>query len=47
MMGDAAQWFTLIEKNHGKLSWAEFNRLVHQRFGPPLRNNTLRELIQL
>jgi hypothetical protein len=47
MTGDAAQWFTLVEKNRGTSSWAEFNKVVHQRFVPPLRNNALRELIQL
>jgi hypothetical protein len=47
MTGDAAQWFTLVEKNRGTSSWAEFNKVVHQRFVPPLHNNALRELIQL
>jgi hypothetical protein len=45
MTGDAAQWFTLIEKNRGTPSWEEFDKLVHQRFGHPLRNNALGELI--
>jgi hypothetical protein len=47
MMGDAAQWFTLAEKNRGTPTWVEFDKLVHQRFGPPLRGNALGELIQL
>jgi hypothetical protein len=46
-MGDATEWFTLVEKNHDMPSWAEFDKLVHQRFGPPLCNNALGELIQL
>jgi hypothetical protein len=45
MMGDAEQWFTLIEKNRGTPSWEEFDKLVHQRFSHPLRNNALGELI--
>jgi hypothetical protein len=47
MTGDAAQWFTLVEKNSGMPSWEEFDKLVHQQFGPPLRSNALSELIQL
>jgi hypothetical protein len=29
MTGDAAQWFALLEKNQGTLTWAEFERLVN------------------
>jgi hypothetical protein len=29
------------------LTWDEFERLVNQRFGPPIRGNALGELIQL
>jgi hypothetical protein len=47
MTGDAAQWFVQLEKNHGMPTWTEFERLVHQRFGPPLRRNALEQLIQL
>jgi hypothetical protein len=47
MTGDAAQWFTLVEHNRGTPDWAEFVKLVNQRFGPPLRGNALGELIQL
>jgi hypothetical protein len=47
MTGDAAQWYALVERNHGTPEWAEFVKLVNQRFGPPLRGNTLGELIQL
>jgi hypothetical protein len=47
MTGDVAQWFALLEKNHGTPTWMEFEQLVHQRFGPPLHGNTLGELIQL
>jgi hypothetical protein len=47
MTGDAAQWFTLLEKNQGTPTWDEFERLVNQRFGPPIRGNALGELIQL
>jgi hypothetical protein len=47
MTGDAAQWYALVERNHGTSEWAEFVKLVNQRFGPPLRGNTLGELIQL
>jgi hypothetical protein len=47
MTGDAAQWFALLEKNQGTSTWDEFERLVNQRFGPPIRGNALGELIQL
>jgi hypothetical protein len=47
MTGDAAQWFTLLEKNQGTPTWDEFERLVNQRFGPPIHGNALGELIQL
>jgi hypothetical protein len=47
MMGNTAQWFTLLEKNQGTLTWDEFERLVNQRFGPPIHGNALGELIQL
>jgi hypothetical protein len=47
MTGDAAQWFTLLEKNQGTPTWDEFERLVNQRFGPPIRGNALGKLIQL
>jgi hypothetical protein len=46
-MGDAAQWFTLLEKNQGTLTWDEFEKLVNQRFRPPIRGDALGELIQL
>jgi hypothetical protein len=45
--GDVAQWYALVERNHGTPDWAAFIKLVNQRFGPPLRGNALRELIQL
>jgi hypothetical protein len=47
MSGEASQWYTLLERNRGKPSWAEFVKLVNQRFGPPLCSNPLGELIQL
>jgi hypothetical protein len=47
MTGDAAQWYALVQRNHGTPSWAEFVKLVNQRFGSPLRGNALGELIQL
>jgi hypothetical protein len=47
MTGDAAQWYALVERNHGTSDWAAFVKLVNQRFGPPLRGNVLGELIQL
>jgi hypothetical protein len=47
MTGDAAQWYALVERNHGTPDWAAFVKLVNQRFGPPLRGNMLDELIQL
>jgi hypothetical protein len=47
MSGEASQWYTLLKQNRGQPSWDEFVKLVNQRFGPPLHNNTLGELIQL
>jgi hypothetical protein len=47
MTGDVAQWYALVERNHGTPDWAAFVKLVNQRFGPPLRDNVLGELIQL
>jgi hypothetical protein len=47
MTGDAAQWYALVERNHGTPDWAAFVKLVNQRFGPPLHDNMLGELIQL
>jgi hypothetical protein len=47
MSGVASQWYTLLERNHGRPSWHKFVKLVNQRFGPPLCSNTLDELIQL
>jgi hypothetical protein len=47
MSGDAAQWYALLERNHGQPSCPDFIKLVNQRFGSPLRSNLLEELIQL
>jgi hypothetical protein len=47
MTGDATQWFALLEKKQGTPTWDEFERLVNQRFGPPICGNALGELIQL
>jgi hypothetical protein len=47
MTGDTAQWYELVERNHGTPEWAEFVKLLNQRFGPPLHGNALGELIQL
>jgi hypothetical protein len=45
MTGDAAQWFTLLEKNQGTSTWDEFEKLVNQRFNPPICGNALGKLI--
>jgi hypothetical protein len=47
MTSDATQWFTLLEKNQGTPTWDEFEKLVNQRFGLPIRGNAIGELIQL
>jgi hypothetical protein len=33
MTSDAAQWFTVVERNRGTPTWEEFTKLVNQRFG--------------
>jgi hypothetical protein len=47
MTGDAAQWCAFLEKNQGTPTSDEFEKLVNQRFGPPIHGNALGELIQL
>jgi hypothetical protein len=47
MTGDAEQWFALLKKNQGTPTLDEFEKLVNQCFGPPIRGNALGELIQL
>ena len=47
MSGDAQQWYHQLEKNHGRPEWTAFVAAVNLRFGPPGRNNSLGELIQL
>jgi hypothetical protein len=47
MTGDAAQWYAFLEKNQGTPTSDEFEKLVNQRFGPPIHGNALGELIQL
>jgi hypothetical protein len=48
MTGDASQWYTLLECNHGKpTSWDEFTKLVNKLFGMPLHGNARGELLQL
>jgi hypothetical protein len=37
----------LLEKNQDMPTWDEFEKLVNQRFGPPIRGNALGKLIQL
>jgi hypothetical protein len=29
MTGDAAQWFAVVERNRGTLTWEEFVKLVN------------------
>jgi hypothetical protein len=47
MTSDVAQWYALIKRNCGTHTWAEFVKLVNQRFGPSLHGKMLGELIQL
>jgi hypothetical protein len=47
MTGDAEKWYALLEKNQDMPTWDEFEKLVNQRFGPPIRGNALGKLIQL
>jgi hypothetical protein len=47
MTGDTEQSFTLLEMNQGTPTLDEFEKLVNQCFGPPIRGNALGELIQL
>jgi hypothetical protein len=41
MTGNAAQWYTLVERNWDMPTCEEFVKLVNQRFGPLLCDNVL------
>jgi hypothetical protein len=43
----AAEWYYVLERDHGILSWARFAEFMNMRFGPPLHSNGLDELKEL
>lgn len=47
MTGSAQLWYHRLERDTGTPSWRRFVELVNTRFGPPLRINSLGELIAL
>ncbi|WVZ76818.1 LOW QUALITY PROTEIN: hypothetical protein U9M48_024749 [Paspalum notatum var. saurae] len=47
LTGAAQQWYLMLERNEPGISWPRFKALCQQRFGPPLRSNTLGEVARL
>jgi hypothetical protein len=47
MTGVAQQWFFMLERDSGDISWTVFKDLCSQRFGPALGINHLAELARL
>lgn len=47
MTGSAQLWYHRLEHDTGTPSWRRFVELVNTQFGPPLRSNSLGELITL
>jgi hypothetical protein len=43
----ATEWYYVLERDHGILSWARFAEFMNMRFGPPLHSNGLDELKEL
>ena len=37
-------WYIQVQQDKGMPSWRRFTKLLHLRYGPPLRSNPLGEL---
>jgi hypothetical protein len=47
MTGAAQQWYFMLERDTGEVSWQHFKRLCNQRFGPAVGINHLADLARL
>lgn len=47
MTGIAQQWYYMLERDVGVLTWSDFRDLCHQRFGPAVGTNHLADLARL
>ncbi|XP_016665517.2 uncharacterized protein [Gossypium hirsutum] len=47
LLGEAQLWFDQIEEEEANLDWERFRECCHVRFGPPMSNNPLGELVNL
>jgi hypothetical protein len=47
LTGAAQLWFVMLRRAEPTLHWSRFKMLCQQRFGPPLRTNTLGEVARL
>jgi len=45
--GPAQQWYFRLERNRGVPTWPHFVDFINRLFGPPARNNSLGELVDL
>lgn len=45
--GVAQQWYYMLEREVGEISWSDFKDLCNQRFGPALGTNHLSDLARL
>jgi hypothetical protein len=45
--GVAAEWYYVLARDVGVLTWPRFSEYINMRFGPPLRCNGLAELKEL
>ncbi|KAG6480980.1 hypothetical protein ZIOFF_057571 [Zingiber officinale] len=47
LVGEAQLWFDQVEQEEPEMTWKQFRDHCHIRFGPPLSNNPLGELVNL
>ncbi|KAL8140348.1 hypothetical protein V2J09_006369 [Rumex salicifolius] len=47
LLDEAQLWFDQVEKEEANLNWERFRECCHVRFGPPMSNNPLGELVNL
>jgi hypothetical protein len=47
MTGPTQQWYFMLERDHGDISWPLFKSLCLQRFGPAVGINHLTDLARL